>query len=151
MLFIATANDISAIPGPLRDRMEVIYLSGYPIEEKIEIARRHLVKKQLEAHGLKAKHVKVSTAVIRKLIEDYTRESGVRSLDREIASVMRYVAKSVAMNEEYDPVIAAGELEKILGKRSSTSKSMLPTIHPGCQSAWPGPQWAGISCSSRVR
>jgi ATP-dependent Lon protease len=117
VLFIATANDLGAIPGPLRDRMEVIYLSGYPIEEKIEIARKHLVKKQLEAHGLKSQHVKINAAVIRKLIEDYTRESGVRGLDREIAAVMRNIAKHVAMEEAYEPVIKPDELEKMLGKK----------------------------------
>lgn len=95
-LFIATANNIGAIPGPLRDRMEMIEVSGYILEEKIEIAHRHLLPRALENHGLSKKNVKVSKKTIAELIERYTRESGVRELEKCIASLLRKVAKRVA-------------------------------------------------------
>lgn len=116
VMFIATANSLSSIPSALRDRMEIIYISGYSIEEKIEIANRHLIEKQRNAHGLKKEHIKISKKTLQKLIEDYTRESGVRELDRVLAGVMRNIAKSVAMEEEYNVAVAPEELEKILGK-----------------------------------
>src|SRR5688500_19977855 len=96
VLFIATANNVQNIQPALRDRLEIIDLSGYAIEEKIEIAKRHLLPRQKEAHGLTQKKFKISDKVIEKIIEDYTRESGVRELDRQHASVMRSQAK------EYD-------------------------------------------------
>jgi ATP-dependent Lon protease len=116
VLFIATANSVSSIPTPLRDRMEIIYISGYSIEEKVEIAVKHLVDKQREAHGLKKNQVKINRKIIQYLIQNYTRESGVRELDRVLASVMRYVAKCVAMDEEYNVTIREDDLVKILGK-----------------------------------
>lgn len=115
VLFIATANDISEIAPPLRDRMEVIYISGYSTEEKIEIAKRHLFSKQLENHGLKEGQVELDNKVLEKLIEDYTRESGVRELDRQIASVMRAIAKKVAMKEKFKKQLSVEDLTKILG------------------------------------
>ncbi|MCY7409857.1 MAG: endopeptidase La, partial [Chitinophagales bacterium] len=114
-LFIATANSLSTIQPALRDRMEVIEMSGYSVEEKIEIAKKHLVPKQLEAHGLKPKHVQISNAVIQKIIEDYTRESGVRDLDRKLAAVMRSVAKLVAMNEKRNTELTTDDVIKMLG------------------------------------
>lgn len=116
VMFIATANSLSGIPSALRDRMEIINISGYSIEEKIEIANKHLIDKQKEAHGLKKSQAKLSKKVLQKLIEDYTRESGVRELDRVLASVMRSVAKKVAMEEEYNVNIQAEDLEKLMGK-----------------------------------
>ncbi len=116
VMFIATANSLSSIPSALRDRMEIIYISGYSIEEKIEIANKHLIEKQRNAHGLKKDHVKISRKTLQKLIEDYTRESGVRELDRVLAAVMRNIAKSVAMEEAYNISVQPEELEKILGK-----------------------------------
>lgn len=116
VLFIATANDISSIQPALRDRMEIIYLSGYSLEEKIEIARNYLIKKQIEAHGLKVNQVKLSKPILAKIIDSYTRESGVRELDRVLASIMRYVAKTIAMEETIEPNISDELLEKILGK-----------------------------------
>src|SRR6185436_13730784 len=95
--FIATANNISNIPVALRDRLEIIDLSGYAIEEKIEIAKRHLLPRQKEAHGLTPKNFKISDKILEKVIEDYTRESGVRELDRQLASIMRSQAKEFAM------------------------------------------------------
>jgi len=116
VLFIATANDINNIQPALRDRLEIIDLSGYAVEEKIEIAKRHLVPKQKEAHGLKNIAVKISDNVLEKIIKDYTRESGVRELDRQLASMMRYEAKEYAMKEKIKPTISIGDVEKVLGK-----------------------------------
>lgn len=116
VLFIATANNISNIPAPLRDRLEVIDLSGYAVEEKIEIARRHLMPKQKEMHGLKPNGFKLSDAVLEKMIQDYTRESGVRELDRQLASVMRYQAKELVLKGKLKPTITNNDVEKILGK-----------------------------------
>ena len=115
VLFIATANNLSSIPRPLLDRMELIEVSGYTQEEKIEIANRHLVPKELENHGLKKSDVELSKAVLNKLIESYTRESGVRELSRQIAGMMRKVAKHVATNEKYEVDVAVEDLKKYLG------------------------------------
>jgi ATP-dependent Lon protease len=116
VLFIATANSLGEIQPALRDRMEVIQLSGYSLEEKTEIAKKHLVSKQREAHGLKASQVKLNEKAIQHLIHNYTYESGVRELDRVIASIMRNVAKSVATEEEYNPAISVEDITRILGK-----------------------------------
>lgn len=115
VLFIATANSLQTIQPALRDRMEIIDISGYSVEEKIEIAKRHLVPKQLEAHGLKAKEVTLTPKITEKIIQDYTRESGVRDLDRKIASVMRSVARRVAMKEKRNTELTEADVEKILG------------------------------------
>jgi ATP-dependent Lon protease len=115
VLFIATANSISTIQPALRDRMEIIELSGYSTEEKIEIARKHLIPEQLEAHGLKKNQVSILKPGIQVIIERYTRESGVRSLSREIGKVMRNIAKKVATDEAYDKKIKATDVEGILG------------------------------------
>ncbi len=116
VLFVATANDINNIQPALRDRLEIIDLSGYAIEEKIEIAKRHLIPKQKEAHGLKALPFKISDKVLGKIITDYTRESGVRELDRQLASIMRYEAKEFAIKEKLKPTLIHKDVEKILGK-----------------------------------
>ena len=97
VLFIATANNLQNIQPALRDRLEIIDLSGYAVEEKMEIAKRHLLPKQKEAHGLKDMNFKIGDKVLQKIIEDYTRESGVRELDRQLASIMRSLAKDYAM------------------------------------------------------
>ena len=116
VLFIATANNINNIQPALRDRLEIIDLSGYAVEEKIEIAKRHLLPKQKEAHGLKDVTVKVSDAVLEKIIEGYTRESGVRELDRQLAAIMRNLAKQFATKNKLKPTLTLVDLEKILGK-----------------------------------
>ncbi|RYF89271.1 MAG: endopeptidase La, partial [Chitinophagaceae bacterium] len=116
VLFIATANNISNIQPALRDRLEIIDLSGYAVEEKIEIAKRHLIPKQVDMHGLKANPFKMSDAVIEKVISDYTRESGVRELDRQLASIMRYQAKEVVLKGKLKATITNNDIEKILGK-----------------------------------
>lgn len=114
-MFIATANSLNSIQPALRDRMEVIFLSGYSVEEKVEIAKQHLIPKVRKDHGLKASQVKISDAVLLAVINKYTREAGVRELDRQLAGIMRNVAKSVAMDEKYSPSIKAEDLHKILG------------------------------------
>ncbi len=116
VLFIATANNISNIPVALRDRLEIIDLSGYAVEEKIEIAKRHLLPKQKEMHGLKETSFKISDNVLEKTIQDYTRESGVRELDRQLASIMRYQAKELVIKGKLKATITNNDLEKILGK-----------------------------------
>lgn len=115
VMFIATANSLSTIQPALLDRMEIIEVNGYTIEEKIEIARQHLVPKQREAHGLKIKDVSLKADVIEKVIVDYTRESGVRSLEKKIGSVVRGVAKNIAMEEPYNSIVSKKDIEKILG------------------------------------
>jgi ATP-dependent Lon protease len=115
VMFIATANSLSSIQPALLDRMEIIEVNGYTIEEKIEIAKKHLVPKQREAHGLSIKDVVIKNDVLEKIIEDYTRESGVRSLEKKIGSVVRGVAKNIAMEEPYNPQVNKNEVEKILG------------------------------------
>ena len=115
VLFVATANSLSTIQPALRDRMEIIEINGYTIEEKIEIAERHLVPKQISQHGLENSDIVLSKKVLEKLIDGYTRESGVRGLDKKLAKVVRYVAKSIALKEKYDLNISLKSLEKILG------------------------------------
>ena len=115
VMFIATANSLSSIQPALLDRMEIIEVNGYTIEEKIEIAKQHLLPKQREAHGLTTKDVVIKPDVIEKLVEDYTRESGVRGLEKKIGSVVRGVAKSIAMEETYNTTVSKKDVERILG------------------------------------
>jgi len=115
VLFIATANTLDTIQPALRDRMEIIELTGYTLEEKVQIAKKHLVPKQREAHGLFAKDVNITDTAIVKIIENYTRESGVRSLERMVGKVIRYVAKSVAMEDDYQKRITPLMVREILG------------------------------------
>jgi ATP-dependent Lon protease len=117
VLFIATANDINNIQPALRDRLEIIDLSGYAVEEKIQIAKRHLIPKQKDAHGLKEMNFRIGDKVLQKIIQDYTRESGVRELDRQLASIMRYEAKEYAMKGRIKSILTSVEVEKILGKQ----------------------------------
>ncbi len=116
VLFIATANNVQNIQPALRDRLEIIDLSGYAVEEKIEIAKTHLFPKQKELHGLKNSNFKISDKVLEKIIQDYTRESGVRELDRQLASIMRYQAKQMALKGKLKASISDDDIEKILGK-----------------------------------
>ena len=115
VMFIATANSLSSIQPALLDRMEIIEVNGYTIEEKIEIAKQHLVPKQREAHGLKTKDITLKGEVLEKIVENYTRESGVRALEKKIGSVVRGIAKSIAMEEEYNSMVSKKDVEKILG------------------------------------
>jgi ATP-dependent Lon protease len=116
VLFIATANNLANIQPALRDRLEIIDLSGYAVEEKIEIGKRHLIPKQKDMHGLKDYAFKLSDTVLQKIIEDYTRESGVRELDRQLASIMRYQAKEVVLRGKLKATVTNNDVEKILGK-----------------------------------
>ena len=115
VMFVATANNVGSISAPLRDRMEMIDVSGYIQEEKIEIAKRHLIPKQMENHGITSDHIKISKEVIAAVIDKYTRESGVRALDQRIAKIMRRVARKVAMEEKYDIKLNTEDLKDYLG------------------------------------
>ena len=115
VMFIATANTLSTIQPALRDRMEIINVTGYTIEEKVEIAKRHLLPKQLKEHGLTSEHLKIGKPQLEKIVEGYTRESGVRTLEKQIAKMVRYAAKSIAVEEDYNIKISNADVEKILG------------------------------------
>ena len=116
VLFIATANDIGAINPALRDRMEMINIPGYILEDKVQIAERHLIHKQCEAHGVEEEKFQLSREVVEQIISDYTRESGVRSLDKQIAKLARTRAKNIAFEEEYNASLTKEDIVKILGK-----------------------------------
>ncbi len=115
VMFVATANNLSNIQPALLDRMEIINVTGYTIEEKVEIAKRHLLPKQLKEHGLSDKHLKIGKAQLEKIVEGYTRESGVRSLEKQLAKMVRYAAKSIAIEEEYEVKVTNEIIEKVLG------------------------------------
>ena len=115
VMFIATANNLSTIQPALRDRMEIINVTGYTIEEKVEIAKKHLLPKQLKEHGLSDKHLKIGKPQLEKIVEGYTRESGVRSLEKQLAKMVRYAAKNIATEEDYDIKVANETVEKVLG------------------------------------
>src|SRR6056300_1572105 len=115
VMFIATANNLSTIQPALLDRMELINVSGYTIEEKVEIAKRHLLPKQLKEHGLSTDDLKIAKPQLEKIVEGYTRESGVRTLEKQIAKMVRNAAKSIAMEEEYDLKVTNDQIEKVLG------------------------------------
>ncbi|MBS1778120.1 MAG: endopeptidase La [Bacteroidetes bacterium] len=122
VLFVATANSLGDIQPALRDRMEIIQLTGYSMEEKTEIAKRHLIPKQKELHGLDKVAIKFNDKVLNKIVQEYTRESGVRELDRLIASMMRSIARQVAMGEKVAPQVTAEQVEKVLGKPKFTNE-----------------------------
>ena len=115
VLFIATANSLSTIQPALIDRMEIIEMSGYTVEEKVAIAKRHLLPKQLKEHGLTKKHLNINNKALEKMVDGYTRESGVRGLEKVISKSIRYVAKSIAMEQEYNTEVKVPDLEAILG------------------------------------
>lgn len=122
VMFIATANSLSTIQPALLDRMEVIELTGYALEEKLQIAKKHLLPKQLIEHGLKEKDLQLSDAVLEKIISEYTSESGVRALEKRIAKLVRHIAKSVAMGEKYNKTIKESDLVKIFGPAHEKDK-----------------------------
>ncbi len=126
IMFIATANTMSTIHPALRDRMEVIELSGYLMEEKVEIAKHHLLPKQLKEHGVAKQKISFSKAIMRSIIEDYTRESGVRSLERTIAKIIRNRARFIVSNEKYNPRLNIEELRGILGPEIYNLEKDLP-------------------------
>lgn len=138
VMFIATANDLSTIAAPLRDRMEIIEVSGYLLEEKREIAKRHLIPKQMENHGITANNISIPDEVIDLIIEKYTRESGVRSLDMTIAKIMRHVARKVAMNKKFSVTVDETKIKEYLGSpifsREKYQGNELPGVVTGL--AW---------------
>jgi ATP-dependent Lon protease len=131
VMFIATANVLDTIPGPVRDRMEVIELPGYTEDEKLEIARRYLLKRQLEANGLKAGQLDITDDAIRSIIRDYTREAGVRNLERLIGAACRHVAMRIAEGAAQTMRIDAADLQAILGPRRFENEVAMRTSVPG--------------------
>ena len=122
VMFIATANTLGTIQPALRDRMEIINLTGYIVEEKIEIAKNFLIPKQFKENGLKKSQLKLSNKVLERIIEDHTRESGVRELEQKIAKIIRNTAKKITTKKKYDPKITEKQLESILGTAMSRDK-----------------------------
>jgi ATP-dependent Lon protease len=131
VMFICTANVLDTIPGPLRDRMEIIQLPGYTEEEKIEIARRYLVKRQIAANGLKPEQASLTDSALAAIVRDYTREAGVRNLEREIGSTLRRVAMRIAEGETQQVTVDAPDLPPILGPRRFENELALRTSTPG--------------------
>jgi ATP-dependent Lon protease len=131
VMFIATANSLRTIQPALLDRMEIIQVDGYSLEEKVEIAKRHLIPEQRKEHGLKPNQVKINDKALTRLIHDYTGESGVRNLAREIGSVMRSIAKKVAMEETYDVNIKPEHLKGILGPTKYSTDLYAEQQNPG--------------------
>jgi ATP-dependent Lon protease len=131
VLFICTANQLETIPGPLLDRMDVIQLSGYTEDEKVQIARRFLVPKQLEAHGLSAEHVEIDDDALRTIVREYTREAGLRNLERRIADVLRKTARRVAEGESGDVRIDDDAVREALGPRRFAGEVRKRTSDPG--------------------
>ena len=138
VMFIATANSLSTIPWALRDRMEIINVSGYTVEEKVEIGKRHLLPKLLREHGLDSSHLKVAKKQLEKIVTGYTRESGVRGLEKKLAEIVRFAAKSIAMDEEYNVKISSQDIESILGashlERDKYENNQIPGVVTGL--AW---------------
>ena len=131
VLFIATANSLDTIPAPLRDRMEIINISGYTQEEKTEIAKKYLIPKQIEENGLSKKRFKISNKAIEKIIDEYTRESGVRGLERQIGAVCRNVAAQIASDDIEKMSVGVNDIQDILGKRKFFSDVAERTTVPG--------------------
>jgi ATP-dependent Lon protease len=122
VMFIATANNLGDIQGPLRDRMELIEVNGYTLEEKVEIAKRHLLPKQIAEHGITKKDISIDKKVLEKIVEQYTNESGVRGLDKVVAKLVRNRARQIAMNESFETKISIEELVKVLGPGREKTK-----------------------------
>ena len=155
VMFITTANALDTVPGPLRDRMEVIELAGYTEEEKLEIAKRYLVPRQIERNGLRKSWISITDGALRAVISDYTREAGVRKLEREIGTVCRKVAREVAEGNGARPARrtivrgararAAGQAALLLRGAAAHARSR------AWRPAWPGRRSAATCCSSRPR
>lgn len=131
VMFIATANNLAPIQRALLDRMEIINLSGYTLQEKVEIAKKHLVKKQIENHGLKSDQIKLGNKELQHIVEAHTRESGVRRLEKNIAAITRWVALQIAMEKEYNTKISIEQIDEILGVPISQSNSSEIADIPG--------------------
>ena len=122
VMFIATSNNIANVQPALRDRMEIVQVSGYTIEEKFQIAKKHLIPKQIKEHGLEKNIIKINKSSAVKIIEGYTRESGVRGLEKQIAKIVRNIAKSIALDEDFSSNITIEDVNKILGVSISKDK-----------------------------
>ncbi|MCH2044957.1 MAG: AAA family ATPase, partial [Saprospiraceae bacterium] len=131
VLFIATANSLSSIQPALLDRMEIIEVSGYSVEEKVRIAQHHLIPKQLKEHGLNEEQLQLDEKLLSQIAQEYTRESGVRSLDREIAKVMRSIARKVATEKEYNTNLDLTQIRDILGPRKVKMDAYEEDLVPG--------------------
>jgi ATP-dependent Lon protease len=131
VVFVATANMLDTVPGPLLDRMEIISLAGYTEDEKLEIARRYLVRRQLEANGLKAEQAEIDPDALRLIIKGYTREAGVRNLEREIGKALRHVAVQIADGSTTRVVLGGNEITEILGQPRFESEIAMRTSIPG--------------------
>ena len=149
VMFIATANMLDTIPAPLLDRMEVLQLPGYSEEEKALIARKYIVPKQLEAHGLPARLVTIADDAVRKVIADYTREAGLRNLEREIAAICRKIARKHAEGRKAATTVTKAEVADALGPPAISARSPTGPGPPAWRPAWPGPPPAARSSSSR--
>ncbi|MDX1586216.1 MAG: endopeptidase La [Balneolaceae bacterium] len=145
VLFIATANSLDTIPAPLRDRMEIINISGYTLQEKSEIAKQHLIPKQVKENGLTEDQIKITSQALNKIIEEYTRESGVRTLERQIGSVCRGVAAKVAKSgdKEKQHTVGVNELHEYLGKQKYFSEVAERTTVPGVATGLAWTQYGG--------
>ncbi len=143
VMFIATANSLDTIPAPLRDRMEIINISGYTLEEKVQIAKKYLIPKQIEENGLTSKQIKISQAAIERIIEQYTRESGVRNLERQIGSVCRNIAAQIASEEIKKMSVGVNDIQDILGKRKFFSDAAERTTVPGVSTGLAWTQYGG--------
>ena len=131
VLFVATANSLSSIQPALRDRMEIIEINGYTVEEKVKIAQKHLLPKQLLAHGLNKNDLKIKDSVLEKVIDQYTRESGVRGLEKMLSKMIRYAAKSIAMEEQYNSNVDNATVEQVLGPPKFDRDRFLENSIPG--------------------
>jgi ATP-dependent Lon protease len=131
VMFVATANSLATIQPALRDRMEIIEINGYTLEEKVQIAKKHLLPKQLKEHGLKSSDLKIPNKVFESVIDGYTRESGVRGLDKMTAKLVRYAAKSIAMEQDYNKSLCVSDLKEILGAASFDKERQLNNDIPG--------------------
>ena len=147
VIFIATANMLDPIPGPLRDRMEVLHLAGYTQEEKLEIAKRYLVQRQLEESGLTPEQLTLTDDALMDIIRHYTREAGVRNLERQIGAVCRNMAMRIAEGEIQSKCVAVADLDAILGQSKFENDVALRAGVTGWPPAWPGRRWAATSCS----
>ena len=149
-VFITTANNVSAIPGPLLDRMEVIELPSYTAEEKFHIAKEHLVPKQLKEHGLKASQLRIADGALRDIIQFYTKEAGVRTLERNIASLCRKAAKMIASGETEKVSVKAKDLQGLLGVKKYLADISSRKDQVGVVNGLPGHQWAECHALSPV-
>ncbi len=143
VMFIATANSLDTIPAPLRDRMEIINISGYTLEEKVEIARKYLIPKQIEENGLTKKQIKISKAALERIVDQYTRESGVRNLERQVGSVCRNIAARIAGDEIEKMSVGVNDIQDILGKRKFFSDVAERTTVPGVSTGLAWTQYGG--------